>query len=109
VQGLAWIEVDAFQRQLARPDLREVEDVVDDRDEAGGRPLDLLAVLALLRGERGLEQEADGTDHAVHRRADLVADRGQEGALGLCRFARRVARPGELPPHLATDAALLVS
>ena len=46
-------------------------------------------------------------DHAVHRRADLVADGGQEGALGLGRLERRVTRGGELPLHLAAPLDLL--
>jgi hypothetical protein len=107
VQGLARIEVDRFERQLAGFDLREVEDVVDDRDQAVGRALDLLGVLTLLGGQGGFEQQAGGADDAVHRGADLVADRGQESALGLGRIERGVARGGQLPLHLAPALDLL--
>ena len=43
----------------------------------------------------------DRADDAVHRRADLVAHGGQEGALRLGRLERGVTRGGELPLHLA--------
>ena len=39
-------------------------------------------IVALLVVERRVEQQAAHADDGVHRRADLVAHRGQEGALG---------------------------
>ncbi len=48
--------------------------------------------VALLVGERGVEQQAAHADHRVHRRADLVAHRGQERALRLVGRLRRGAR-----------------
>ena len=43
-----------------------------------------------------LEEEAGHADHGVHRRPDLVAHRGEEGALRLRRRLRLLARPLEL-------------
>ena len=47
-------------------------------------PLERMMVgeLALARREVGVEQQAAHADHGVHRRADLVAHRRQERALG---------------------------
>ena len=67
--------------ELARLDLREVEDVVDDRQQRLRRPERDAHPLALLVGERLLEQQLEHAGDAVHRRADLVAHVGQE--LGL--------------------------
>ena len=53
---------------------------------------DRLGVLALLVVELGVGQEAAHADDRVHRRADLVAHRGQEGALGLVGGLGRLTR-----------------
>ena len=50
---------------------------------ASPRVADRLGVLALLGGERRVEQQAGHPDHRVHRRADLVAHRREERALRL--------------------------
>ena len=47
--SLAQVEVDALELELAGLDLREVEDVVDDRQQRLARAADRLGVLALLR------------------------------------------------------------
>jgi hypothetical protein len=64
-------------------DLREVEDVVDDRQQRLARFVDQRRQLALVGVEPGVEQQPAHADDAVHRRADLVAHRRQERALGL--------------------------
>ena len=70
-------------------DLREVEDVVDDGQQRIAGFADRGHVVELLGVELGVEQEAAHADHGVHRRADLVAHRGEERALGLVgRFGR---------------------
>ena len=46
------------------------------------RPPDRLRVLALLRRQRGVEEQAGHPDHAIHRRANLVAHGREKGALG---------------------------
>ena len=55
-----------------------------------------LRVVALLGGQRRVEQQLGHADHAVHRRADLVAHVGQELALGPARRLGRVARLPQL-------------
>ena len=93
---LAQVEVGGIELELARLDLREVEDVVDDRQQrlAGGG--DRLGVLALRLVELGVEQQLAHADHAVHRRADLVADVGHEHRLHPRGLERLVARQREL-------------
>ncbi len=74
-------EVDLLDLQLAGFDLREVEDVVDDRQQRLARVPHRLRVVALAGVEIGLEQQVGHADDAVHRRADLVAHVGQEVGL----------------------------
>ena len=64
-------------------DLRQVEDVVDDRQQVRGGRLDLVQALGLLRRRAGALQQVREAEDGVQRRADLVAHVGQEGALGL--------------------------
>ena len=71
-----------FEVHLARLDLGEVEDVVDDGEKSLAGGADRGEVVALLRLQRRLQQEAGHADDAVHRRADLVRHGGEELALG---------------------------
>ena len=57
---------------------------------------DLLGEVALLVVESGVEQQLGHADHAVHRRADLVAHVGQERRLHVRRLDRLVARDRQL-------------
>ena len=60
--------------------------------------------LALLRGERGVEDQLGHAEDRVHRRADLVAHVGEELALGAIRRLRGLARAHQvlvLLPELA--------
>ena len=70
---------------LAGLDLREVEDVVDDREEGVARRPDRVGEVALLGVELGLEEQPAHADDRVHRRPDLVAHRREERALRLVR------------------------
>jgi hypothetical protein len=79
--AVAQAEVDLLEVELAGLDLREVEDVVDDAEQAVGRALDEGEVFALLVVQRGVEGEVGHAEDGVHRRADLVAHVGQEVAL----------------------------
>jgi len=78
-----------IEGQLAGIDLREVEDVVDDGEQRIARFDDDLGEGALARVELGLGQQLGHAEHAVHRRADLMAHIGEEfrfrtvGGLGL--------------------------
>ncbi len=81
---------------MAGFDLRDVEDVVDQRDHLSARSGYLLSALALLVGEVCVEQELVHAEHAVHRRADLVAHVGQERGFHVRRLDRFVAGAREL-------------
>ena len=76
------IEGAAFQLQLARLDLREVEDIVDDGQQVFPRaPHDAHEAPLLLIQCRGAE-EICHADDAVEGGADLMAHHRQEFALG---------------------------
>jgi len=83
------IERDHFQLQLVRLDLREIQDVVNQRDqELAGAAYDL-GKLLLLRAQRRVHQQIGKTHHCVHGRADLMAHGRQKFALGVVgRFSR---------------------
>ena len=81
----------ALEVDLAGLDLREVEDVVDDRQQRVARRPDRVGVVALLVIERRVEQQAAHADDRVHRRPDLVAHRREERALGLVGVLGRLA------------------
>ena len=94
LDDVAQIEIERLERELARLDLREVEDVVDDRQERLAAGSDGLGEVALLLVEPGLEQQARHADDAVHRRANLMAHvreerrlcaRRGEGGVASCR------------------------
>jgi GH15 family glucan-1,4-alpha-glucosidase len=76
--AVAGAERDPVQPQLAGVDLREVEHVVDQPQQAAGRGARALQVLALLGRQHGLQRQLGHPDDAVHGRADLVAHPGQE-------------------------------
>jgi hypothetical protein len=77
------LDVDVLEFQASGFDLREVEDLVDHREQHLARTADRLAEFTLLRRQRRVEQQFGRADHAVHRRADLVAHRGHEVGLGV--------------------------
>ena len=78
--------------ELAGLDLREIEDVVDDGQQAGARARDDLRLPARPLRQFGRRQKF-GHDHdAVHRRADLVAHRRQEGGFRLVGVVGRLRR-----------------
>ena len=82
VQAVAEVEGMDFQLELAGLDLGKIEDVVDEHKERVAALLDRLGVVALGGGKLGVEHQVGEADDAVHGRAQLVADHGQEGALG---------------------------
>ncbi len=88
IEGVAQAEGDMLQLQLARLQLGEVEDVVDDAKQVARRLLDGLHVVGLARREAGLEQLAGKTDDAVERSAQLVRHVGEELRLDPCRLLR---------------------
>ena len=58
LEHLAEIEVDGVELELARFDLREVEDVVEEAQQRVGRDLHHLEVLALLGRQIGGQRAA---------------------------------------------------
>jgi hypothetical protein len=103
---LAHVEVRGIDVDLAGLDFREIEDVVDDGQQAVGRGFGHLDVLALNGLQLGAEDEIGHAENAVHGRADLVAHVRQELAL---RPARRfggffgLAQVLGLPAHLVAQ------
>ena len=75
-------EIGGVQFQLAGLDLREVEQIVDDAQQVVGRRLRRLQALPLVVGQRRVQGQLGHAEDGVHRRADLVADVGQELVLG---------------------------
>src|SRR5258707_419709 len=93
--------------ELAGLDLGEIEDVVDDAQEGITALPDGLGVLVLLGAEGGIQQQGGHADHAVHRRANLVAHHREELALGDARRLGRFLRVAQLGLHcLATGDVL---
>ena len=79
---LGEIERGRVEHELAGVDLGEVENVVDDGQQRIARFHDDVGECLLLRVEFGFGEEFGHAEHAVHRRADLVAHIGQEFRLG---------------------------
>jgi len=96
VEGVAEVEVGALQVELAGLDLGEVEQVVDDAQQAIGRRLDRLQALPLALVQGRVEHQLGHAEDGVHGGADLVADVGQELRLHARRLHRRVARAGRV-------------
>ena len=84
------------QLQLARFNLRVIEDVIDEREQIDGGSVGGHEVAALLRGEAGVEGQFSHADEGVHRGANLVADVGHELALGFACGLRGLVRPLQL-------------
>ena len=105
----AGAQVERLPLEIEPPglDLREVEDVVDHRQQRLAARADHLGKTALLGVEVGAEQELRHPDHRVHRRPDLVAHRGEERALRRRRGLRCPAGTLELADvvveRVATD------
>ncbi len=77
-EELVQVEVGLGEADLPGLDLGEVEDVVDDREQGPAGAADRLGVPQLCWLQRGLQQQVDQPDDAIHGGADLVADRGDE-------------------------------
>jgi hypothetical protein len=86
------IEIDRFDGEGSGFELRAVEDIVDDLDQALGAIAQHRHVIGLVAGERAGEDEIGHADDAMHRRPDLVAHLGKEqrfGAIGLLGLLAR--------------------
>ncbi len=89
IDHVAHVELDQLQLQAIGLDLRQIEHVIDQRQQRLGAAADDVDVFALGAVERGLRQDLRHADHAVHGRADFVADVGEKIALGAIGGFRR--------------------
>ena len=96
---LARVEGLGFDRELARLDLGEVEDLVDQPQQVAPALLDppercglVLVERPIHAGEQGVRKAQDG----VHRCPQLMAYARQEARLGLARARKRGVRDAEL-------------
>ena len=105
LDAVAQVERLRLDVHAAGLDLREVEDVVDDREQRVARVADRGDVVVLLGVELRVEQEAAHADHGVHRRADLVAHRGEERSSS----PRSRLRPRRAPPGLLNSRAFWIA
>ena len=80
------IERMLFKIQLARLDLREIQDVVDDRHQGVGGAVNGFDVVALFVGQLRVQQQSGHAGDAIHGRADFVAHIGDELRLGARGF-----------------------
>ena len=76
-------EIHGFYRHLPRLDLRDIQHITDQLEQCGGRTLDGVQVRFLVRVEVGQAEQFEGAEHAIKRRADLMAHGCQEQRLGL--------------------------
>ena len=73
--------------ETAGLDLRVVEQILDQREQRACRGGNRTDIGALLRRDLGVGEQLGHAHDAVHRRTDLVADRGEETRLCLaCEF-----------------------
>ena len=78
--------------------LGKVKNVVDQLEETAAGPPKNTEILALIWSQLSVPQQIGHPDNRVHRRADLMADRGQELSFG---FA------GDFGRFLGDDQSLL--
>jgi len=75
--------------QLTRLDFREIENVIQHREQRFRAVADRLGKIPLLRVQMGVEEDIAHPDDAIHRGADLMRHIGEElafGLIGLFRF-----------------------
>ena len=75
-------EISGFQLQLVGFDLRDIENLVDDRQQVVRGIGDFGKAHALFRFGSVAFDQMGQADDGIHRRADLVTHVGEEGALG---------------------------
>ena len=92
LQQAAQAEGGAFDDQLTRLDLREIQHVVEHDQQRLAGELDFRQQARLLLIQRRLPEEVGQADHRVHRRSDLVAHVGEKLALGTVRLFGLVRR-----------------
>ena len=83
------IEVNFFKRQFARFNFREIEDVIDYRQQRVTAGTDRLGKAALFGCQDGVEQDIGYADYPIHWGSDFMTHVCQEIAL---RTVRRFGR-----------------
>ena len=105
------VEVDCFELHVARFNLGEIQDVVDDGKQVLARTQRRHGPLALLRCQRAAQQQLVHAQHAVHWRANLMAHGGQKFTLGPVRrlghFLGRLQVSSTVPDFVFQVVALL--
>ncbi len=79
---LAQVEARRLQLEPLGVELGIVEDRIDDAQQLARRRMCGRKIIALIRRERRRQHELEQRQHAVQRRADFVAHRREEFALG---------------------------
>jgi hypothetical protein len=104
IEQLAQIEILRVQFQPAGLDAGQVQGVVDQPQQVAAGVLDRTGVAALALVQRRGQQQFAHAQHAGHRRAHLVAKRGQEVGLGLRGLFGQLALVlGQLPGAAAAQ------
>ncbi|MNS88805.1 hypothetical protein D3C72_1227960 [compost metagenome] len=86
IQRTAQREGNTFEDELARLQLGEVENIVDDRQQVIGGTLNGVQVIALGRIKLRFERQAGKANHPVQRRTQLVGHIRQELRFNTRRF-----------------------
>ena len=81
-QRLAEQELDRLQFELARLDFGKIQDLIDQGQQSVAGFFDRVEQTALLGAEFGLQGQTSHAENAIHGSSNLVADVGQELALG---------------------------
>ena len=78
----AQVEGNAFQAQFSGLNLRQVQNVVQQRQQRMRAALRRLQLVALLRAQPRIQHQVNHPDNAIHRRPQLMRHIGQKLALG---------------------------
>ena len=86
IEKIADVEVDRFELEPIRLDLRQIEHIVDQRQQRACAAADEIERYSRCVSSSGrLGENVRHADHAVHRRADLMAHVREKAALGAAR------------------------
>ena len=101
------VEGPRLEIEAAGFDLGEIENFLDQREQRLAGGLHGLGIGGLFRRQRRIEQEIRHAENAVERRADFVADHGEEARLGAIGVFGLVARLAQhvLGMHPVGDVA----
>ncbi len=95
------LEIDHLDRHRARLDLRDIEDVADDREQAARGGFQHTEPIALRVVERRAVEKLEVAEHRVERRANLVTQRRKKRRFRRVRSIggarRRLPLPDEVP------------